>query len=476
MTAATRYAVALYAVRILTLAKAAVLARFLGPQDYGVVAAFATFLAYATFLDVGLFNGQNREIPVLRGARDDEAAHNVSAVVRTGVSIVAIGASAVLAICALAQALGWVGGNWWFTGALAVTVLAQQSAGTLNSLCYAEQRFILQARALTIAAAVDILISVPAVIIWGAPGVIGLAPAMFVVQWIVFRRGFGRIPWRFDLALARKIALIGLPIAVVWFSNTNLIGVDKLVILWRLGIEDLGLYSIAAVSGVMVTIGPNAVSQMLQPRILHRFGEEGIGAGSISLVRSGQVVAGVVAGGLVAVGCALAPAAVATLLPTYLRAVPAAVVLMIASAVLCTITPVVGYFIIHERQMRLAGAYMAASFFNIGIDLVLIRVGYGIVGVAFGSLVTYFLLYVVVQLWLMRMSNQKITSLKGLRSMWTPVLGAAYGCGLGLAAYTFSQDGEWLTGGVATVVVGAALVPLFLVVAKSLSSSSLGAV
>lgn len=466
LAAFSGYATTLYLVRFASLIKSAILARFLGPADYGSVAAFATFLAYGAFLDLGLFNGQNREIPVLRGAGQDSEARSVAELAKTGSLLVAFVAAGGLAMVSALQWFGAIPGSWWFSLGLAVAVLAQQSSGVLNSLCYAQERFSLQAKALLIGVVVDLLVSIAAGLAFGVRGVVAVWAAGFIAQWVALRIGIGPICWRPDIRGIGRLIAVGIPIAVVWFANTNLVGVDKLVILNRMGTAPLGLYSIAGVAGVLVTIGPNAVSQMLQPQILRRFGRDGHSANSAQLVRTGQSVSGLVGGSLAALGCAVLPLAVAALLPSYTEATTSAVVLMIASAIFATLHPVAAYFIIHHKQLGLAALYIGISGFNVVLDLVLISFGLGIAGVALGSLVTYVLLYTAVQLWVNRIAGKDGGTATRLWATLEPGALALYGGTIGWAVYGVSRDGLLSSAATAAIGVFVAMTPPALLLAK----------
>lgn len=432
LAGASRYVIALYGVRLLALVKSALLAALLGPSSFGVLSAVATVLAYTAFLDVGLFHAMNREVPMLRGSNDSAEAVRVIRASRSGSLATGFTAAAIMAGCSALQAYGILDGNWWLSALLSLAVAMQTLAGMLHALCYAEMRFDLQARALTVATFVDLAFSMAGAYLFGVAGALSgfvLAP---LVQWVVLRRGFGPIALLWDFPLMWRLIGIGVPIGLVWLANTNLVGLDKLVILFGLGPEPLGLYSIAAVAGTLVTIGPNAVSQMITPRVLEKAGRQE-NSGSLNLVRRSQEVSGMVGGTVAAIGIAVVPVAIAVMLPAYRAAVPSAQVLMIASAVFGLVHPLVGYFVAQMRQLEVAAWYLSFGFANVLVDVVLLRAGMGLVGVASGSLLTYLALYASLQLRTRMLGREP-----GTRQLVRPILLMATPIVIGLAGWSLS--------------------------------------
>jgi O-antigen/teichoic acid export membrane protein len=299
----------------------------------------------------------------------------------------------VLNALALLQWAGVVQGSWWFSSLLGVAVFVQMLAGMLHSLCFAQKEFALQAKALVIFTMTDVLASVFAGLRYGAIGVIVVASISPMVQWIFLKQSLGRIRLLWDWRLMAQLVRVGLPVGLVWFANTNLVGLDKLVVLWGIDVKQLGLYSIASVSGTLVTIGPNALSQMITPVMIEEHGRDPSDRQAMRILGVAMGACGLVGGAIAAFGILALPMAVRAFLPTYVAAISAAQVLMAASAVLGILNPVVGYFVARGRQFEIAAMYFGAGALNLVVDVVFVGMGLGISGVAFGSLLSYVVLY-----------------------------------------------------------------------------------
>ena len=387
---AARYTALTYVARLSLVAKAFLLASLLGPHSYGLVAAFTTFVAYAAYLDLGLFNAQNREIPLLRGGGRTAESRRVASLAFGGVVSIATIACTALAGVAALQAAGVVGGSPFFFAALAFAIGAQQLAGFRNSLCYAERQFDVQARGLALAAGLDLAVSLIAAARWGATGVLAVAAVGPLVQHLVLRRTPAlRVRPRLEPRMTLRLVQIGIPIGLVWFASTNLITLDKLVVLAALGRTELGLYTLAGAAGALLMVAPNALANLFAPRVLELIGSAPNGAAAARLTEVAVLGASLAGGALAAVAIVLVPALVPHVLPAYVDGIAAAQVLVVASAVLACLTPLVTNLIGRGRQWRVVAVYAAATGFNLALDVALVALGFGITAVAVGSFVSY---------------------------------------------------------------------------------------
>jgi O-antigen/teichoic acid export membrane protein len=452
----TGYAGALYAARVAMILRAFILGRMLGPASYGVVSAFVTFLAYANYLDIGLFHGINREVPMSVGAGRPEDAERYIGAARAGTLASGVVAATIIVGIASLQGAGVVPGTWWFTLPFAAAVFLQMWAGLPNAVCYAEKRFALQARATTAAAATDLVSGVAGAIAFGVPGVLATSVLSPIVQWGVLSRGFRhQFKPLWDWRLIRSLVVVGVPIELMWLAQMNIVGVDKVVVLFGLDVTALGYYTIAGLGAVLVSIGPNAVSQTLAPRVLERFGRDGHGRDAIRLTVAGQELSGAVAAVLIGGSLVAVPWAVRTLLPAYAAGIPAAEVLIVATGFLACVHPISTYMVGHGRQMGVALAYVMAAAFNIGIDIAFIRLGLGITGVALGSLATYVVFYVAMRLWLRRigeLDRRDASLIAGL----IPVAAVAWGALVGAAGLAAAGGGTGIVPTLRTALVALA--------------------
>lgn len=427
------YAAAMYFVRLAAVLKNFLLAWYLGPSQFGFVAAFLTFLTYSAYLDLGLFHAVYRELPMLRGAGKTG---RITRLVDTafGGSLL-LGAVAGVALLVLAgfQAANIAPGPWWIGVGLALAVFAQLLAGVPYNVALGERRFNRLGRALAFAAAVDLAVSVLAGLAWGAAGAVLVGSVGLLVQFFLVRELITWKPrFRWDLAEAKRLAAIGIPIALIWFSNANFIAVDKVVALVGLGKVSLGLYTLATAASSLAMVGPVAVATRFGPRVLERIGESSAGQAGLEVARTGVHVAArasaiVLAGGLVVI-----PVVTTALLPEYVPAIRAAQILLAGGAILASTFPLTTYLIGRGMQWRVVRVYAVAAVLNLALDAVLLGLDQGITGIAVGSLVSYALFSLAVQKMVAALDGSPHAFLRLLRAFWPLVLAAVAG-GLGSA-------------------------------------------
>jgi O-antigen/teichoic acid export membrane protein len=380
----------MYVVRLAAVFKGLLLASFLGPSEFGLVAAFLTFLTYSGFLDLGFFHAVYREIPLLRGAGRSDRIQRVVDTAFGASALLGVAAAAAFLLLSALQALDVAPGPWWLGAGLAVAVLGQLLVGVPYNVALSEERFGPLGRALAIAALVDLGVMVTGGLVWGAAGAVILGGVGFFIQFGVIRGLVSSKPrLRWDPHEARRLAAIGIPIALIWFTSANFVALDKVVALVGLGKASLGLYTVAAAAGGLVMVGPVAVASVFGPRILERVGQSRAGHEAHAAVTAGTYSAALVAGVLVAAGVVSAPALIHALLPEYADAARAAQILVIGGALLAITFPFKAYLVGRGAQWGVVRVYLATSFVNLAIDAALLALGQGITGIAAGSLISY---------------------------------------------------------------------------------------
>ena len=94
-------------------------------------------------------------------------------------------------------------------------------------------------------------------LLFGVPGVLATAVFSPLVQGASLAAGFRRPPSVAVGLVAHPLsAKIGVPIELMWLAQMNVVGVDKVVVLFGLNVKSLGYYTIAGLGGVLVSIGP----------------------------------------------------------------------------------------------------------------------------------------------------------------------------------------------------------------------------
>ncbi len=455
------YAAAMYAARIALMLKSILLAWLLGPTAFGLVAVFLTLVGYSIYLDFGLLHAVYREIPMLRGAGRHRRALRVADVAYGGIIALSAAFATLLLIVAGLEAAGALPGPWWFTLALAGAVAMQQIAYLPYNVALADGDFGLLAAGISAAAVVDLGASVGAAFAWGSKGAIAVSSAGFLVQYAVLLGWLRPRPVpRWAPREALRLAAIGIPIALIWFGNTNFVALDKLVALVGLGQTSVGLYTLASAVSSLAMVGPVAIAVQFGPGILRKLGraQESREAGRTAAVALD--VSGLTAAPIVAASIVVLPAVTYALLPKYAESIRSAQILAAGGALLATSIPLVSYSIGRGRQWAVVRLYLASAAFNIALDAVLLVLGFGIEGIAIGSLGSYLLFTLAIRVLGAGIGAARLGRLLvGLLPIaWATAVGAAASAVL----YEQGLEQRLVPTAIAAVAAVAAVAPLIL--------------
>jgi O-antigen/teichoic acid export membrane protein len=384
--------------RLFRVAKALAVARLLAPEDYGVSAAIALVLAYAQFLDLGSSVAAFRDLTSAVGRGDGDrgarAAGWMGALKLAG---------------ALPVAVGGLAGSFWpglapavRLGLVALPAIAVSST-LLNLVLLHLQalghsaRF---SRATTIAAASDLVLCVGFTWLWALPGLLAataLSP-VFVLGWAV-ARGALAAPRPVPGGVLRGYLVAGLPLAALNILDFSLVCVDQLVVLTLLSVRDLGLYNVALVAPEAIRTLGTAAGMVLGPRLLREYARSG---GRVAAIEPHTLLPVQLYASALPLPTALlwivGSSLVARFYVPYAGALRPMLVLLVAINFLVVLGGVTTFLFAIDRHSRNLVILGPAVCFNVAVDVLLIRAGGGLMAVAVGSLLTYFL-YALAVLW-----------------------------------------------------------------------------
>lgn len=378
--------------RVLGAARAIVVARLLSPDDYGLLATLLVVAFYLQCLDLGVGLATTREIPALEATGRHAEAARLQRRVFAWELIVGglVGAGVLAGVLVRANRVGSAAylAAWMALPAYAYSELIRN---TLQSYLQSRREFARVRRAMITQAAADITVTVALAEVWGIAGAVaGMTLASLVVVaylgWL--SRDLGpyrpaRLPWP---ALRGLIAL-GVPMLlqnVMWFNITN---VDKLVILSFIDRQSLAYYSIAQTIAAVVLLVSASLAQVIGPLMIRRYAETSTAASLVGLVRRSVFILAYGLPVLPAIIWLVGPALFALVLPRYAAAVP---LLDASSVAMYAIGITLGLWSLYvtlERQGLQVGLLAAAMSLSAGMGIVLIRLGWGVAGVAIGAVV-----------------------------------------------------------------------------------------
>ena len=303
------------AANLITMVTSILIARWTLPPDMGIWNAALLVTLYSPILQLGVFNGLNRELPYLIGTGDKSSALRMAeaayswAWVLTGVSILCGGVVAVWF---------WVRGQQLFClTSIAVSVLVVCSWPTqyLTTTYRTHAEFGRLARNTVAVALCGVAL---VVLVWrlhfnglllraALLAILGVA-ALYYKRPLPVRPVWGSMQFM-------QLARIGIPIWLVGQLANVLSSLDRLILVRTT--EVLGYFTIAIQVSTFVRMVPIAFSTVLYPQMAHRYGETHCAMDIWRMARNGALAATLL--GLIAGVCGwlLLPTFVHLVLPRY---------------------------------------------------------------------------------------------------------------------------------------------------------------
>lgn len=384
--------------RLLRFVKVLAVARLLSPESYGAFGVLVVLINYAQFLELGCSTAAFRDLASAVGRADPREAWRAAGRMAT----LKLLAAALLGGAALVAALSPGVPHVLRQALLALPAIALTSTLLSQVLLHlqAEGRARDYGRATVLAAASDLVLCVALTAFAGLPGLL-LASALSplgALAWAAGRRALAR-PRSIDRQTMRRYLGTGLPLAAIALVDQSLLSVDQLLVMGLLSLRDLGLYNVAFVLAEAVRTLGTAAATVLGPRLLREHARAG---GRLEAIRRHTLQPVLVYARALPLPIALlwigGGFALARFYPAYAEAVAPMQVLLVASGFLVVLGGVTTFLFAIDKHPRNLLFVTPALVLNVAIDLVLLRLGWGLMAIAVGSLVTYFV-YAAAVLW-----------------------------------------------------------------------------
>ena len=326
--------------------------RLVDPSVLGLFNGIGLVLGYVPLLNAGVSAGLNRELPYLVGKEDRARAAVLASVAQCWLLL-----AAGICVAGLLCVAGWQLYHGQFQLALGWASFTIPVFGLFYGQFYLQILYFTHGRFPRISY-ITVLVAaagvVTVVFVWWLDfmglcirGVL-VAALMLALLW-KWRPLSVRPRWSWpDL---RVLVTTGVPIYLVgqlyaWWAVFN-----STLVLTYAGTRGLGLYALANMAGPMVALLPQAISQVVYPKMSEEYGRTGRVRPLVRMAVWPTLVN--VAVTLVAVGAGwiLMPPVVKFLLPKYVEGIPAAQWALVATAFMA-LTPVNSVFNVVKKQGR----------------------------------------------------------------------------------------------------------------------------
>ncbi|NQS97670.1 MAG: oligosaccharide flippase family protein [candidate division Zixibacteria bacterium] len=334
---------------ILRMISGVLAARFVEPATLGLFNGIGLVNSYAVFLHIGVLSALDRELPYYIGKGEREKAYELASAAQAWALLLGICTSALLLILALTQA---VLGRWQLAagwGTHAIGVFHTFFIMIYLLAIYRTQGEFGKLGAASVVRETTHLIMVVTVWLFGFYGLCIRNLAFVVINSaFLWRWRPLRVRSRWNWKNFRHLLKIGLPIFGVVQLYAYWEVLNLTLVLKIMGIEGMGLYSLAAMSG-MISMLPQTMSKIIFPRMALQFGStENINDLFRMAVRPIIVLILVIIP-IVYIAWMLLPTLVEFILPKYVDGIKAAQWTLLLSIIIC-MTPINNIFNVVKRQ------------------------------------------------------------------------------------------------------------------------------
>lgn len=372
------------------LAVSLIVARWVGPETFGIWNALNLLLLYGVLVTLGVPNGMNRDVPVFRGRRENEKADKIIEVSFGFVLITSAIAGLIIsgiALTGLVDAVYRPGlfmmGFLFFSWKIYQFFQLRLKSSISFRLMSVQQ---------IIFAILLPIVCLPLAYFIDIPGfILGQAAVAFVMIIVVIRLASYRLTISWDPTIFFTLVKVGFPIMAAGLLYSLLTTIDRWVVLTFLSVEDLGHYTLAILAVGVLGLLPAVIGQQMYPRMAYRYGETHNKKALKPMIVRQSVMAVAVTIPILAIVFVTLPYVVNVFLPEYVLGITPARILLLGLAFIPLAGGFANFLNTVDKQMYYLAVQVAALIVNFTLDMILIRLGFGLVGVALGAAITYFL-------------------------------------------------------------------------------------
>lgn len=365
-----------------------VIPKLLDPALFGTWKSLLIITTFARVGHLGTVSALTREVPFYIGKRDVESLNRVKNTAFT-TSVLSAGLTALGVLTAsffvsdpfIAMCLRW----------FAVLVLIQQIILFGETYLSGCQEFGFLARVNVFQSIFLAVMSIGLAWLYGLTGLIfGSVLSTCVFLFLIMLKLRFAVRFQFPWATVVQLVRAGLPLLCTGLLYSALHNVDKLIIIRWLGMEEMGYYALGYTVVHFVFQLAQMFGNVLSPRLIKRYSANERMADVRGYVLKPLII--LTAGmPLLLVGCYFCSEWLyCVYLPDYLPGLNSLKILIWGMYFGTLWVGLIAFFLSIQKQTRMIPIYVAAILLNAALSYGLLRAGYGIEGVAWGTSITQF--------------------------------------------------------------------------------------
>ncbi len=372
--------------------------KFLGPLQMGIWAILQVILTYTMYCSFGITYGIVQKVPFYRGKKEFEKADEIRDVVISFSVLTTTMVAAGVIIFAFLSRHKLSGDIFLGLIFLAIIIFLTRINNLLITILRAYKEFILAGRQMFLSAIVNAVLVATLAYSFKLYGFM-LATCLSLVfnigyMWFHFRFPF---KWNLNFSLVKELLIYGALLITVDFFGSTVLTADRVVIAKMLGLEAVGLYTIAQMAWTYVFTFPNSISIISATNLQEKFGRNEQIENLKNYVSKSLQALSVVMPLVISMIWILGPPLVRILLPKFIGGVEALKLLVLATFFSALFTTLEQFLIAIKKQTLLLPLGLVWVVCAFSFNFIAIKLGFGIAGVgaamALTALIRFLVLY-----------------------------------------------------------------------------------
>lgn len=376
--------------QFLSIIRGFVVAKFLDPRIYGYFSGFSLIQFYCAQGHLGILHGMNRSISIKRGERDVAGFEDIKNSAFSSIMFLASLLSLGIVIFSFIKEESYSHYFVWGIRVFGLAVILQQLEMVYHSVLRAEYR-------MNIISISRVLFSVSnislVIILINSLGFYGVLLAYFfayvVSDLYLIVKSKIKFKVHFDMSLVMSLVRTGLPISIIFLVEVLLMSVDRIMIIRYLDITQLGYYGIALTICEAMSRLPNTIIYAYFPKILEKWGAHK----EISVLKTSFEMPSVIIGLIVAfctgVAFLLVGILISNFLPEYRPAINASRILLFSVFFMSLSQMALRILITINKNRVMIFFQLIVILITIILNLMFLKLNYGIIGISIGTTVAY---------------------------------------------------------------------------------------
>lgn len=365
------------------------IAQLLGPSSYGIWSVIRTFLNSAPYFGLGTQQAMLREVPFSTGEGDKL---KKSSLIQTSLSWNVLISAIVMSLVLIASFFGFAA-EYRFEIRLSGLLFMLTSVHLFMQPKFnSEQKYLLMSKYLLSYAILNTVLGLSLLFFFKLSGLLmGMILAQLILLTYLIINKHLSLNLSINKEILKELFKIGFPIMILWFIIFLIGNLNKLIVFIMLGKTKAGFYGLAAFVSAIVGYISYAATSVIFPRMMYTYGKTGEKKHMEKYFMKPMIVLSGFIPIILGIIYINIEAIINLFLPQYIPGITVLHIL-IASLFFSTILGLPVHLLIAlNKQKKFMYITAIILFLSIILDLVIIKLGFDINGVAIVTTFTFFL-------------------------------------------------------------------------------------